>query len=37
MSSFPKCTLIVTAEIDPEVDDEWNAWYNAVHFPDVLA
>ncbi|MDA0342085.1 MAG: hypothetical protein O3B74_10875 [Proteobacteria bacterium] len=37
MSQFAKCMLIVTAEIDADVEDEWNAWYDAVHFPDVLA
>ena len=37
MNQFAKCMLIVTAEIDPDVEDEWNAWYDAVHFPDVLA
>ncbi len=36
MPSFPKCLLIVTAEIDPEVEDEWNKWYDEVHFPDVI-
>lgn len=36
-SDLPKCLLIVTAEIDAEVEDAWNAWYDAEHFPDVLA
>ena len=36
MTQFPKCLLVVTAEIDPEVETEWNRWYDAVHVPDVL-
>lgn len=36
MSEFPRCLLIVTAEIDPEVEEEWNRWYDEVHFPDVI-
>src|SRR5712692_11673881 len=26
MSEFPGCLLIVTAEVDPAVDAEWNRW-----------
>ena len=37
MTEFPKCLLVVTAEVDPEVEAEWNKWYDAVHVPDVLA
>ena len=37
MSSSPDCLLIVTAHIDPEVEDEWNRWYDEVHLPDALA
>ena len=29
--------LIVTAEVDPQVEAEWNRWYDAVHLPDALA
>ena len=36
MSDFPKCLLIVTAEVDPEVEAEWNHWYDTVHLPDAL-
>lgn len=36
MSRFPKCLLIVTAEIDPEAEDEWNKWYDEVHLPDAV-
>ena len=37
MPEFPECLLVVTAEVDPEVEAEWNRWYDAVHVPDVLA
>jgi hypothetical protein len=36
MSHFPSCLLIVTAEVDPEVEAEWNRWYDSVHLPDAL-
>ena len=36
MSDFPECLLIVTAEVDPAVEDEWNRWYDTVHLPDAL-
>jgi hypothetical protein len=31
------CLLIVTAEVDAEVEAAWNEWYDAVHLPDALA
>lgn len=37
MTRFPACLLVVTAEIDAEVEDEWNTWYDDVHLPDALA
>ena len=36
MSGFPRFLLIVTAEVDPEVEAEWNHWYDEVHLPDAL-
>ena len=36
MFAFPECLLIVTAEVDPAVEDEWNRWYDTVHLPDAL-
>jgi hypothetical protein len=36
MFEFPKCLLIVTAEVDHEVEAEWNRWYDTVHLPDAL-
>lgn len=36
MADFPGCLLIVTVEVDPAVEAEWNRWYDAVHLPDAL-
>ena len=36
MAELPRCLLIVTAEVDAEVEAEWNRWYDTVHVPDVL-
>lgn len=36
MAEFAGCLLIVTAEVDHEVEAEWNRWYDAVHLPDAL-
>ena len=35
--SLPNCLLIVTAEVDADVEAEWNRWYDEVHLPDALA
>jgi len=37
MSQLPTCLLIVTAEVDEEVEAAWNTWYDTVHLPDALA
>jgi len=39
MSALPNCLLIVTAEVDAEVEAEadWSRWYDDVHLPDALA
>ena len=31
------CLLIVTAEVDAEIEADWNRWYDEVHLPDALA
>lgn len=31
-----ECPLIVTAEVDPAVEAEWNRWYDTVHLPAAL-
>ena len=36
MAIFPRYLLIVTAEVDPEVEAEWNRWYDEMHLPDAL-
>ena len=36
MADFPECLLIVTVEVDPAVEGEWNRWYDTVHLPDAL-
>ena len=36
MTEFPRCLLIVTVEVDPAVEAEWNRWYDTVHLPDAL-
>ncbi len=30
------CLLIVTAEVDPEIEADWNRWYDEMHLPDAL-
>ena len=37
MNALPKCLLVVTAEVDPAVEADWNRWYDEVHLPDALA
>ncbi len=36
-TNLPPCLLIVIAEIDATVKDDWNRWYDEVHLPDALA
>jgi hypothetical protein len=37
MDAQAQCLLIVTAEVDPSVEADWNRWYDQVHLPDALA
>ena len=37
MTDLPNCLLIVTAEVDAEVEADWSRWYDEVHLPDALA
>ncbi len=32
-----KQILVVTATVDPAVEDAWNRWYNEVHLPEIAA
>jgi hypothetical protein len=34
---LPNCLLIVTAEVDAEIEAAWSRWYDDVHLPDALA
>lgn len=27
--------LVVTASVDPKVEDDWNAWYDNEHLPEI--
>ena len=37
MAEIPQYLLIVNAEIEEEVEADWNKWYDEVHLPDALA
>ena len=37
MTPLPNCLLVVTAEVDAEVEADWSRWYDEVHLPDALA
>lgn len=37
MDPLPNCLLVVTVEVDTEVEADWNRWYNDVHLPAALA
>lgn len=30
-----KDLLVVTVTVNPEVEDDWNRWYNEVHLPEI--
>lgn len=36
MSAFPEYMLVVDVSVDPNVEDEWNRWYNEVHLPEIV-
>jgi hypothetical protein len=36
-SKMPKALLVVYATIDPAVEEQWNAWYDSKHLPEILA
>jgi hypothetical protein len=33
--TLPAWFLAVDAEVDPEVEPDWNAWYDTVHLPEI--
>jgi hypothetical protein len=36
MSNSPEHLLIVQAQVEPPVEQAWNAWYDTVHLPEIL-
>ena len=32
-----KLFLIVKAEVEESIEDQWNEWYNTIHVPEVMA
>ncbi len=34
--TLPACLLRVAAEVEPEVEAEWNRWYDEVHLPEIV-
>lgn len=36
-AAMPPVLLVVDSRIDPAVEEAWNAWYDGVHLPEVLA
>jgi hypothetical protein len=34
---LPNCLLVVTVEVDAEIEADWNRWYDDVHLPAALA
>lgn len=37
MERLPKCLLLVTVEVDQQVEVDWGRWYDEVHLPAALA
>jgi len=37
MNPLPNCLLVVTVEVDPAIEADWNRWYDDVHLPAALA
>ena len=35
--SLPGHLVVVDVSVDPAVETEWNAWYDTVHLPDIVA
>lgn len=34
--SIAEVILVVSATIDPSVEEEWNRWYNEEHLPEIV-
>jgi hypothetical protein len=37
MEQLPNCLLLVTVEVDAQVEVDWGRWYDEVHLPAALA
>ena len=35
--TLPGWLLVVDAEVDPAVEEEWNRWYDEVHLPEIAS
>ncbi|WP_169546449.1 DUF4286 family protein [Sneathiella aquimaris] len=35
MHSISNNLLVVRVKVDPDVESEWNTWYNKVHLPEI--
>jgi hypothetical protein len=31
------CVSVVTVDVDPEFEDDFNRWYNEVHLPEIVS
>ena len=36
MTDEGRLLFAISVDIDPEVEDEWNEWYNSAHLPTVV-
>lgn len=34
--ALPEWVMVVAGEVDAEVLDEWNTWYDEVHLPEIV-
>lgn len=35
--NLPTCLVVVDVSVDPEMEAEWNAWYDGTHLPEITA
>lgn len=35
--TLPEFLLMVDSQVNPQVEDDWNAWYDEVHLPEITA
>lgn len=34
--TLPEFLLTVDSQVSPQVEDDWNTWYNEVHLPEIM-